>query len=74
VSYGGFQFTIASGKQYQLYTDPATGGYAGCPGSCVKVTEMDAPDTLSLLGIGLVLVWSQGIRRSLVPAKSQKAA
>jgi hypothetical protein len=72
-SYGGIGFSISNGDQYQLFTNPATGEYAGCPGTCVTVTEtIDAPDTLSLMGIGLMLVWSQGFRRSTVSAKSSR--
>jgi hypothetical protein len=67
VSFGGFAFDVnvqGTIEDYQLYTDPVTGKYAGCPGSCVVVTEIDAPGTLPLMGLGLaVFAWSQGFRR-----------
>lgn len=67
VSFGGFAFDVdiqGTREDYQLYTDPVTGEYAGCPGSCVVVTEIDAPGTLPLMGLGLaVFAWSQGFRR-----------
>lgn len=51
-------------KDYQLYTDPGTLRYAGCPGSCVGVTEVPEPDTLLLsLGATLVLPWMRSARR-----------
>lgn len=51
-------------KDYQLYTDPDTLEYAGCPGSCVGVIEIPEPDTLLLsLGATLVLPWMRRARR-----------
>lgn len=76
-SYGGIQFTVAAAEssygsyqhEYQLYTDPTSLGYAGCPGSCVGVTEVPTPASLPLLGLGLVLIWSRRIFHTFSNAK-----
>ncbi len=69
-SYGGVEFVVANGREYQLFTDPAPGkpGYAGCPGSCVGVSEVPIPGTLPLMGAGLTFAWSRSIRRRIKAA------
>ena len=50
-------------KEYQLYTDPDTLGYAGCPGSCIPVNEVPEPSALMLsLGATFVLPWMRRAR------------
>lgn len=69
LSYGGVAFLVelpdGSRESYQLFTDPVTRGYAGCPGSCKVVTEVPTPNPLPLLGLGLVLVWLRSKRHSI---------
>jgi MYXO-CTERM domain-containing protein len=69
LSYGGVAFLVGlpdgSTESYQLFTDPVSLGYAGCPGSCSLVTEVPTPNPLPLLGLGLALVWLRRIRRRI---------
>jgi hypothetical protein len=69
LSYGGVAFLVelpdGSRESYQLFTNPVTRGYAGCPGSCKVVTEVPTPNPLPLLGLGLALVWLRSKRRTI---------
>jgi len=69
LSYGGVAFLVelpdGSTESYQLFTNPVTRGYAGCPGSCQIVTEVPTPNPLPLLGLGLALVWLRSKRRTI---------
>jgi hypothetical protein len=53
LSYGGVAFELANGLDYQLYTAPDNGEYAGCPGSCKRVTPVPEPEEWAMMLAGL---------------------
>jgi len=64
LSYGGVAFYITGGKDYQVYTNPDTGKYAGCPGSCVKVTATPIPAALFFVAPALFGVFGVSRRKN----------
>lgn len=74
VSYGGFVFTVdesGTPEDYQLYTDPVTGRYAGCPGSCVGVTRVPGP--LTMIGLAATLGYSRQLKVRYKAKKESEA-
>jgi hypothetical protein len=75
VSYGGFVFTVdesGTPEDYQLYTDPVTGRYAGCPGSCVRATRR-VPGPLPLIGLAATLGYSRKLKVRFKAKKESEA-
>jgi len=67
LSYGGVAFEIKNGivnEDYQVYTNPDTGKYAGCPGSCVKVTPTPIPAALFFVAPALFGVFGVSRRKN----------
>jgi len=70
-SRGGIVFnTEESEYVYQLFTNPATGLYAGCgSGTCLKVSPR-VPGPLPILGIGAAFGFSRKLRKRIKTSKT----
>lgn len=68
---GGIVFhTTEEDYVYQLFTDPATGEYAGCgSGTCLPVSTQ-VPGPLPLLGVGAAFGYSRRLRKRIKTSKA----